>query len=111
MRSRAVPPATVCWAAEIASATHESLWARVRPPEAALGHLRAARLAAAAAAAFVHGQAIELARAADPPAGFFRVHDESGLMLGVGELLAGGRQLKPSRILHADRPGTRVLPA
>jgi tRNA pseudouridine55 synthase len=98
-------------ATEIASATPESLWARVLPPEAALGHLRATHLAAADAAAFVHGQAIELGQAADPPEGFFRVHDESGLLLGVGELSGGDRKLKPSRILHADHPRARVLPA
>ena len=98
-------------AAEIASATEESLWARVLPPEAALGHLRAVHLGEAAATAFVHGQAIDLARAADPLEGCLRAHDEAGLLLGIGELVAGGRRLKPSRILHADRPGTRVLPA
>ena len=101
---------TAVRADEIASATPESLWARVLPPEAALGHLRAVRLGAVAAAAFVHGQAIDLPRPADPPEGFIRTHDDSGLMLGVGELVGGGRQLKPSRILHADHPGTRVLP-
>ena len=96
---------------EIASATPQSLWARVLPPEAAVGHLRALCLTGVSAAAFVHGQPIDLARPADPPEGWFRVHDESGTMLGVGELLGGGRKLKPSRILHADHPGTRVLPA
>ena len=94
----------------LASATPESLWTLVRPPEAALPHLRALSLGAAAAAAFVHGQAIDLPRPADPPEGFLRVHDDSGQILGVGELVGGGRRLKPSRILHADHPGTRVLP-
>ena len=102
---------TAVRADEIASATPESLWARVRPPEAAVSHLPALRVGAAAAAAFVHGQAIDLTRPADPPRGFLRVHDEAGQMLGVGELVGGGRTLKPSRILHADHPGTRVLPA
>src|SRR6266581_4701016 len=32
-------------------------------------------------------------------------------LLGVGELISGGRSVRPVRILHADRPGTRVLPA
>jgi len=104
-RDRALP------AAEVAAAMPESLWARVLPPEAALGHLRALHLTGAAATAFVHGQAIDLASAVDPSGGFVRVHDEAGLMLGIGELVLGGRTLKPSRILHADRPGTRVLPA
>ncbi len=104
-RDRALP------AAEVAAATPESLWERVLPPEAALGHLRALHLAGAAATAFVHGQAIDLANAVDPSGGFVRIHDDAGLMLGIGELVLGGRTLKPSRILHADRPGTRVLPA
>ena len=98
-------------AEEIASATPDSLWARVLPPEAALGHLGAAHLGDAAATAFVHGQAVDLARAADPVEGHVKVHDEAGLLLGIGELVEGGRRLKPSRIVHADRPGTRVLPA
>ena len=98
-------------AAEVAAATPESLWARVLPPEAALGHLRALHLTGGAATAFVHGQAIDLANAVDPSGGFVRIHDDAGLMLGIGELVLGGRTLKPSRILHADRPGTRVLPA
>jgi hypothetical protein len=38
------------------------------------------------------------------------VHDDAGRMLGVGELVEG-RLVKPLRILHADRPRTRVLPA
>lgn len=97
-------------AAELAAATPESLWAHVLPPEAALGHLRALHVNAGAAAAFVHGQAIDLASVVDSSGGFVRVHDEAGLMLGIGELVLGGRTLKPSRILHADRPGTRVLP-
>ncbi|HMH51747.1 MAG TPA: tRNA pseudouridine(55) synthase TruB [Candidatus Acidoferrum sp.] len=104
-RERALP------AAEVAVATPEGLWARVLPPEAVLGHLRAAHIDDAAATAFVHGQAIDLGCAFDPPHGVLRVHDESGVMLGIGELTGGGRRLQPSRILHADRPGTRVLPA
>jgi tRNA pseudouridine55 synthase len=104
-RGRALP------AEEIVSTAPGDLWARVLPPEAALGHLRAIHLAATAAAAFVHGQAIDLTRPVEPPEGFVRVHDETGLMLGIGALAGGGRVVKPSRILHADRPGTRVLPA
>jgi tRNA pseudouridine55 synthase len=99
-------------ALEIAAATADSLWGRVFPPESVLGHLSAFHVSDAAAAAFVHGQAIDLTRPPDRPEGcLIRVHDEAGLMLGIGELIAGGRRLKPLRILHADRPGTRVLPA
>ena len=97
-------------AEEIGSATPESLWARVIAPDVALGHLPAVHLDGAAAASFVHGQAIALERADDPPKGFCRVHDQSGHLLGIGELQREGRSLKPSRILHADDPGSRVLP-
>jgi tRNA pseudouridine55 synthase len=103
--------ASALTADEVAAATSPGLWSRVLPPEAAVGHLRALRVGGVAASAFVHGQAIDLAWPADPPVGWLRVHDESGTMLGVGELSGGGRKLKPSRILHADHPGTRVLPA
>jgi tRNA pseudouridine55 synthase len=95
---------------EIAAATAESLWARVLPPEAALGHVGALRLTGADVIAFLHGQAIDLPCTADLPPGFVRIHGESGALLGIGELV-GGRRLKPSRILHADHPGARVLPA
>jgi len=98
-------------AADIAAAAPESLWAHVLPPEAALGHWSAVRLGAAAAAAFVHGQPVEVATDPERCEGFVRVHDETGLMLGIGELVGSGRVVKPSRILHADRPRTRVLPA
>jgi tRNA pseudouridine55 synthase len=102
-----------------ASATPDTLWSRLLPPESTLRHLGAVRLSAAAAAAFVHGQSVSAGPATEPaeatsratPARFVRVHDEAGLMLGVGELHGGGRVVHPSRILHADRPGTRVLPA
>jgi len=97
-------------AADIASAPAEALWHRVLPPESALPHLRAVRLGADAADAFVHGQPAVLPHA-EASGGFVRAHDESGTLLGVGELIGGGRLVQPSRILHADRPGTRVLPA
>src|SRR5207247_977952 len=40
-----------------------------------------------------------------------RVHDAAGGLLGIATVAADGCQIKPVRILHADRPGTRVLPA
>jgi len=97
-------------AADIASATAEDLWRRVLPPESALAHLRAVHLATDAGEAFAHGQAVALGHAEPRAGAFVRVHDETGLMLGIGELIGGGHLVKPSRILHADRPGTRVLP-
>lgn len=97
-------------AAEIAAATRDALWARVLPPETALPQWSAVRLGAIAAAAFVHGQSVDVALPDERAHGLVRVHDETGRMLGVGELTGGGRAVKPSRILHADRPGPRVLP-
>ena len=98
-------------AAEIRSSAPEAVWSRLLPPETALSRWSAVRLGARAAVAFLHGQPGDVAVPPQVPATLVRVHDELGTMLGVGELLAGGRVVKPSRILHADRPGTRVLPA
>jgi tRNA pseudouridine55 synthase len=85
------------------------LWSRVQPPETALAGWAAVRLDDHGAATFVNGQPASVVPAA-AGGGFVRVHGVSGLLLGVGELLAAGRSVKPVRILHADRPGTRVLP-
>jgi tRNA pseudouridine55 synthase len=96
-------------APEIATAPPETLWARVLPPEAALPRWRAIDLDKPAAIAFVHGQPVQGLAPAGVPGAFVRVHDEGGRMLGVGEVSADGRAVKPVRILHADHPGTRVL--
>jgi tRNA pseudouridine55 synthase len=93
---------------EIAAASAEALWGRVLPPEAALAHWRALHLDALAAAAFVHGQRVGIPAGATAAA-LVRVHDDSGRMLGVGEITADGRAVRPVRILHADRPTPRVL--
>jgi tRNA pseudouridine55 synthase len=86
------------------------LWSRVQPPETALAGWASVRLDDHGAATFVNGQPASVVPAA-AGGGFVRVHGVSGLLLGVGELMAAGRSVKPVRILHADRPGTRVLPA
>ena len=86
------------------------LWTRVRPAEAALAGWPIVRLDERRAGIFTNGQAADVVPAA-AGSGFVRVHDGAGPLIGVGELLAGGRKVKPVRILHADRPGTRVLPA
>jgi hypothetical protein len=39
-----------------------------------------------------------------------RVHAADGRFVGVGEVVDGNRT-RPVRVLHADRPGTRVRPA
>lgn len=88
----------------------DALWFRVLPPEAALPGWPAVRLEPEVAAAFTHGQAVEgPAPAAD--GSLVRVHDRAGRLVGVGAATAGGNRIRPLRILHADRPGTRVLPA
>ena len=87
------------------------LWSRVQPPEAALAGWAAVGLDEHGAATFVNGQPASVIPAAAGADGFVRVHSVSGVLLGVGQLMAAGRSVKPVRILHADRPGTRVLPA
>jgi tRNA pseudouridine55 synthase len=87
------------------SRSGERLWARLLPPDTALGALTAVRFDAAGARAFVHGQAVPVeARAA----GLLRVYGPDGL-LGVGQGL--GDRVKPERLLHADPPRSSVLPA
>jgi len=86
------------------------LWSRVQPSEAALAGWAVVKLDDHGAATFVNGQPVSVVPTA-AGGGFVRVHGASGILLGVGELMAGGRSVKPVRILHADRPGTRVLPA
>jgi tRNA pseudouridine55 synthase len=87
------------------------LWPRVRPVEAALAGWPVVRLDGPGAATFGHGQPADVIPAAAGTEGFVRVHDIAGPMIGVGELMAGGTKVRPVRILHADRPRTRFLPA
>jgi tRNA pseudouridine55 synthase len=87
------------------------LWSRVRPVEAALAGWPVVRLDGPAAATFGHGQPADVIPAAAATEGFVRVHEIAGPMIGVGELMAGGSKVRPVRILHADRPRTRILPA
>lgn len=94
---------------EIADMPPEAIWARVRPPEAALAGWPVVELEAAAASAFLHGQAVSGPASLPAGTGFVVVHAAAGGLLGVGQ--ASDRQIKPARILHADRPGSRVLPA
>ena len=99
----------VAWR-ELEEAPPATLWARVRPLDAALAHLPAARLDASGAGRFVHGQPADVA----PPmaAGTLaRVYDATGALLGVGETAATGRSVRPVRMVHADRPGPSVRPA
>ena len=95
--------------ADVAGLDADDLFARMLPPEAALGDWASVVLPPAAAAAFVHGQAVGVADLAPP--GLIRVHDDTGRMLGIGDVPLRGAAVRPVRILHADHPGPRVLPA
>jgi hypothetical protein len=81
----------------------------VLPADAAIAAWPALQLDENAARAFVHGQAVP-ASSVPGPGALRRVHDRAGHLLGVGEVVAGGHQLRPVRILHVDRSGTPVLP-
>ena len=85
-----------------------SLRAHIAPPDAALVGWVEARLDAVRTEAFRHGQAVE-SPGTEP--GLIRVHDDAGVLIGVGAVDADGGRLRPIRILHADRPDARVLPA
>jgi len=102
---------TVSWSELCSDASRHDLWSRVRPVETALAGWPSVRLDGTGAAAFGHGQAADVIPAAAAAEGYVRVHDADGPMLGVGELMAGGSKVRPVRILHADRPRTRILPA
>jgi tRNA pseudouridine55 synthase len=102
--------AAVAWE-EITGADPDSLWTRVLPPDAALSAWPAVHLDDSAARAFVHGQSVPAPSSSAAAAGALRrVHDREGHLLGVGELAVAGTRVRPLRILHVDRSGTRVLP-
>jgi tRNA pseudouridine55 synthase len=99
----------VGWAT-LGEAASAALWARVLPADAALAGWPAVRLDARALSQFEHGQPVAIAPAGAAAGRFVRVHAADGRLLGVGEVMDGQRT-RPVRMLHADRPGTRVLPA
>ncbi len=97
---------------QVAAASAEVLWSHLRPPQTALVGWPVARLDARAVAAFVHGQAVELRPPLSAATGrLVAVFEGDTGFVGVGERSGEGGWLKPVRILHADRPGPRVLPA
>ena len=81
-------------------------WARVLPPDSALGHLPAVSVEDEEARRFSHGQAVP---APGCPDGAARVYAPGGLFLGVGR--AGRDLVKPERLLHADPARPSVIPA
>jgi tRNA pseudouridine55 synthase len=99
----------VAWA-ELTDGDAARLWARVLPVDSALAEWPAARLDVDGARHFSHGQPAALSA----PLGasrLVRVYDEAGRLLGVGEAAAGGRSVRPVRMVHADRPGISAHPA
>jgi len=98
----------VAWTA-LADGPAAALWARVLPADAALAGWPAVRLDTRAASQFEHGQPVAIAPAGTAPGALVRVHTADGRLLGVGEVMDGART-RPVRMLHADRPGPRVLP-
>ncbi len=94
---------------EVCEAEPEALWSRVRPPDAAVPSYPDVSLDESAAEALRHGQSVgtEVPYAEGSAV---RVYDDGHRFIGIGRIVAGGR-LKPERILHADLPGSSVLPA
>jgi tRNA pseudouridine55 synthase len=93
--------------AELNSAPADAVWARVLPSEAALAGWPVVRLDPRAGDAFRHGQPVDATPSA--PGRLVAVHDAAGGLLGIGEMIDG--RVRPTRILHADHSGPRVLPA
>jgi len=88
----------------------DELSGHVQPPRAALAGWPSMRLPEAAATRFLHGQAVELGMARPSGARWIAVLGEADeVLLGIGEIC--GERVQPARILHADHPGPRVLPA
>lgn len=87
-----------------------ALLARLLPVDAPLAGWPSVVLEDRDARAFVHGQHVPM-----PSGGavgpLIRVRDREGRFLGVGRTRAGNTRVSPERIVHADRSGTRVLPA
>ncbi len=89
----------------------EPVLARLLPCEAALPDWPWVRLDASAAHAFVNGQPVRVpAPPCGGPAGLVRAQGPAGEFLGVGEVLHGRSEVRPVRILHADRSRTGILP-
>ena len=86
-------------------------WERLLPPDSALAGRPKVTLEAGAADALLHGQAVPVPAADADARGVVRVYDADGDFLGVGRVVEGGERVKPERILHGDRPRSRVLPA
>jgi tRNA pseudouridine55 synthase len=83
----------------------ETIWPRVLAPDAVLTDTGRIDLDAVSTVRVRHGNSVD-ATAISP--GLFRLYGADGAFLGVGRSAAG--RVKPERLLHADQPGTRVVP-
>lgn len=92
---------------DLGTTEREALLARLLPSDAALATWPVVRLDEREAAAFVHGQQIAVPTV-DGGAQFVRVRDRDEAFLGVGRVGAGRSRVRPERVVHADRSGTRV---
>jgi tRNA pseudouridine55 synthase len=93
------------WDAVLNARGGEALWARLLPPDSVLAAMQEARLSEQGTRAFVNGQSVT-----DPGTpGPVRVYGADGVLLGIG--MRRGALVKPERLLHADPPRPRVLPA
>ncbi len=97
--------AAVPWAELAGTPDPARLWERCLAPDSALAGHPALTLDAAGERAFGHGQPVGAAL----PDGLVRVYGRDGALVGVGRA-AGGR-VRPERLLHADPPRPRILPA
>ncbi len=86
-------------------------WDRLLPPDSVLAGRPKVTLDAGATEALLHGQAVPVPAADAGARGVVRVYATDGDFLGVGRVMEGGERVKPERILHGDRPRSRVLPA
>jgi tRNA pseudouridine55 synthase len=86
-----------------------AVWARVLPPESALAGWPVVQLDADGTRRFCHGQPAPVGPGVVAPGAHVVVRGSDGTFLGVGA--ERGSSVKPERIVHADRPGSRVLHA
>ena len=102
--------------ADLEGGSSEALRARIMPPETALCGWPEVQLDQLSVEAFRHGRVLEAhgrVAPSQPPRDtrLVRVHDPDGVLVGVGAVDDEGGRLRPVRILHADHPRSRILPA
>jgi tRNA pseudouridine55 synthase len=97
--------AAVAEDAEGAKGGAEALRARALPPDTVLPACHRVDLDETSTRRVRHGQSVV---AVTPAAGLVRMYGADGSFLGVGRSQAG--RVKPERLLHADQPGTAVVP-